>query len=184
MKRTVQGIIVGLFVVGSAVAVADVKVKAALCNKAPKPVEFHFFNHNDILGGVVAHTTKVVHPCACVTQDTHTDLWQNFPIARINQLVYRDVGSVSGANIKLCVDVGSGKAEGYIDAKANTCAEAKIKKTYSPVPELTRAQGDLVVLQNRLFPDSTKCERKDRVGNCIEYKAEYTYKDGAECRMH
>jgi hypothetical protein len=162
-------------------ALADVTVKATLCNRSQKPVEFHLFNRNDLFSGAAALSTKMVHPCACVPQQTHTDLWHNFPVVRINQLVYRDVASTSGTSIKVCVDA-TGKAEGYIDATVKTCAEAKRETKYLPAPELTRAQGDLVILQSHLYADSTDCEHKDWTGGCAEYKATYNYVDGAECR--
>ncbi len=179
MKAT--GMFLVLVVFGCAVAIADVTVKATLCNKTDKPVEFHLFNHNDILSGAAALSTKVVRPCACVAEQTHTDLWHNFPIARINQLVYRDVGSTTGSTIKVCLDA-TGKFDGYIDGKVNTCATAKKETTYLPAPELTRAQGDLVILQSHLHAESTKCDHNDWTGGCTEYQVDYTYRDGAECR--
>lgn len=169
-----------LTVLCSTVAFADATVDASLCNKATKPVEFHLFNHNDITAGAVALTTKVVRPCACVDLQTHTDLWHNFPVARINQLVFRDVKSVSGTNIEVCVSA-TGKFEGYIDATAKTCVDASKTTTYLPAPELTRAQGDLVILQSRLYPDSTSCKQKDWTGGCVRYEANYSYTDGAPC---
>lgn len=161
-------------------AVADVPVKATACNKTTKPVEFHFFNRNDLAQGLVALSTKIVRECSCVDLETHTDLWHNFPVARINQLVHRDVSSVSGANIKVCVDA-TGKFEGYIDGKVSTCVEARRETKYLPAPELTRAQGDLVILQSHLYADSTSCEHRDWTGGCARYKVRYEYTDGAGC---
>ena len=172
--------VLALTVLWSSVAFADVPVKATLCNNVEQPVEFWLFNHNDIAQGLAALSTKAVRACSCVDVQTHTDLWHNFPIARVNQLVYRDVKSVSGTSIKVCVDV-TGKFEGYIDAETNTCVEARKDTTYLPAPELTRAQGDLVILQSHLHPDSTECERTDWTGGCVEYDVDYTYTDGAPC---
>jgi hypothetical protein len=161
-------------------AVADVPVKATACNKTTKPVEFHFFNRNDLTQGLAALSIKTVRECSCVPLETHTDLWHNFPVARINQLVYRDVSSVTSASIKVCVDA-KGKFEGYIDGKVSTCAEARKETSYLPAPELTRAQGDLVVLQSHLYADSSECEDKDWTGGCVRYRVTYEYTDGAAC---
>jgi hypothetical protein len=94
--------------------------------------------------------------------------------------VYRDIQSVSGTSIKVCLDV-KGEFEGYIDAGVNTCVEAKKNTTYLPAPELTRAQGDLVILQSHLHAESTECEQIDWTGGCVEYEADYSYSDGAPC---
>lgn len=169
-----------LALVAAPAAVADVQVKATACNKTTKPVEFHFFNRNDLAQGLAALSTKIVRECSCVALETHTDLWHNFPVARINQLVYREVESVSSVNIKVCVDA-KGKFEGYIDGKVSTCAEARRETTYLPAPELTRAQGDLVILQSHLYADSSECENKDWTGGCASYKLVYNYTDGAAC---
>ena len=161
-------------------AYADVSVNAHICNQSKKPVEFHFFNHNDITSGAAALSTKAIQACSCADVSTHTDLWHNMPIVRVNQLVYRDVGSVSGTSIKVCLDA-KGKFEGYVEAGVNTCAEAKKETTFLPAPELTRAQGDLKILQTHLYPDSTDCKSKDWTGGCVKYHADYVYTDGAAC---
>jgi len=161
-------------------ASADVEVDATLCNQTHKPVEFHLFNHNDILSGAAALQTKAVRACSCVSQQTNTDLWHNFPVVRINQLVYRDVSSVSGSKISVCVDA-KGKFEGYADLSTKTCAEVRKETSFLPAPELTRAQGDLVILQSHLYASTTDCVSTDWTGGCSEYTATYTYTDGASC---
>lgn len=161
-------------------AAADVTVDATLCNQTQKPVEFHLFNHNDLANGLAPLSTKMVQPCACVAMQTHTDFWHNMPIVRINQLVYRDVGKVSGTSIKVCVDA-KGKFEGYVEAGVKTCVEARQETSFLPAPELTRAQGDLVVLQSHLFASSSDCVATDWIGACTQYTATYTYTDGASC---
>ncbi len=182
MKKTLW--ILVLVVCGSAVlgpaAFADVPVNATLCNETAKPVEFWLFNHNDLTSGAIPLTTKAVRACSCVGLRTHTDLWHNFPIARINQLVYRDVESVSGSSIKVCLSV-EGEFEGYINAKTTTCAEAKKETKYLPAPELTRAQGDLRTLQSHLHADTSECEHRDWTGGCAEYDVDYHYTDGKSC---
>lgn len=157
-------------------AAVDAIVYATLCNQTQKPVEFHLFNHNDMASGALALSTKMVQPCACVAMQTHTDFWHNMPIIRINQVVYRDVGKVSGSSIKVCVDA-KGKFEGYVEAGVKTCVEAREETSFLPAPELTRAQGDLAILQSHLFASSADC-----VDNgCTEYTATYTYSDGISC---
>ncbi|MCX7544182.1 hypothetical protein [Marinicella gelatinilytica] len=164
----------------SGYALADVNINAQLCNQSKKPVEFHFFNHNDIASGGIALATKSVQACSCVNITTHTDLWHNMPIARINQLVYRDVGSVSGTSIEVCLDA-KGKFEGYIEGGVKTCAKAKKETSYLPAPELTRAQGDLKILESHLYAESTDCQSKDWTGGCVKYDANYNFTDGAAC---
>lgn len=159
---------------------ADVPVKAHLCNQSLKPVEFHLFNHNDITSGAGALTTKALQACSCAYITTNTDLWHNMPIARINQLVYRDVGSVSGTSIKVCVDA-KGKFEGYVEGGVKTCVEAKKETSFLPAPELTRAQGDLKILQSHLHANSTDCTSKDWTNGCSYYSADYTFSDGVNC---
>jgi hypothetical protein len=161
-------------------AFADVAVKGTLCNTSTKPVEFHFFHHNDIFSGAAPFFTKAVRACSCVPIDTHTDLWHNMPIARINQLIYRDVDSVSGASIKVCVSA-KGSFEGYIDAKVSTCAEARKETHYLAAPELTRAQGDLPILETALKAGSSSCTSKDWAGGCTKYSASWSFTDGAPC---
>jgi len=161
-------------------AFADVPIRATLCNHSTGPVEFHLFNHNDMLSGAAALSIKTVRACACVSVRTTTDLWHNAPVARINQLVYRDVQSVSGSSIKVCVDV-KGEFEGYVDASVKTCAEARKDTKYLPAPELTHAQGDLPILQSHLYVDSLECKDWDWTGGCSQYDAEYDYADGAPC---
>lgn len=161
-------------------AAADVTVNATLCNQTQKPVEFHLFNHNDLANGLAALSTKMVQPCACVGAQTHTDLWHNMPIARINQLVFRDVGRVSGTSIKVCVDA-KGKFEGYVEAGVKTCVEARQETSFLPAPELTRAQGDLMILQSHLYASSTDCVATDWTGGCTKYTATFNYTDGAAC---
>ncbi len=174
-------LLVGLFISSiSFNALADVKVIANLCNESKKPVEFHLFNHNDITSGVAALSTKALQACSCQTVTTHTDLWHNKPIARINQLVYRDVGKVSGTSIKVCLDA-KGKFKGYVEGGVKTCVEAQQETSFLPAPELTRAQGDLKILQTHLHPDSTACKSKDWTGGCVKYTADYNFSDGASC---
>lgn len=167
-------------VLGTSAAFADVPVTATLCNQSERPVEFWLFNHNDLSQGLAALSTKAVRACSCVDIQTHTDLWHNFPIARINQLVYRDVSSVSGSSIKVCVDV-KGSFEGYIDAKNSTCVEARKETNYLPAPELTRAQGDLVILDSSLHADNSECRNRDWTGGCTHYDVDFHYTDGQPC---
>lgn len=183
LRSTLAFAVLAVVLLAGPAAVADVPVHATACNTTTKPVEFHFFNRNDLAQGLAALSTKIVRECSCVKLETHTDLWHNFPVARINQLVYRDVSSVSAANIKVCVDA-KGKFEGYIDGKVSTCAEARKETNYLPAPELTRAQGDLVVLQSHLYADSSECQHKDWTGGCASYEAKYEYTDGAACYGH
>ncbi|MFP3942193.1 MAG: hypothetical protein ACLF0P_18000 [Thermoanaerobaculia bacterium] len=178
MKTTLTFVLAVLC--STAAFAADVDLNATLCNNTTKPVEFHLFNHNDLAQGLAALATKAVAPCSCVAMRTHTDFWHNMPIARINQLVFRDVESVSGGSIKVCVDA-NGEFEGYIDAKVQTCAEAKKETKYLPAPELTHAQGDLPVLQSHLYADSSECKNSDSAGACSRYEAAYNYTDGAAC---
>lgn len=160
---------------------ADIKVDATLCNYSEKPVNFELYNHNDMAAGAVPLVKKAVRACACVKKETHTDLWGNFPPANIIQLVYRDVGSVKGEQIKVCVDA-KGKFKGYVEAGANACYEASSEVTFLPAPELTRAQGDLKVLETRMMPESTSCsENKGAFGACSRYAATYNYVDGSKC---
>lgn len=179
MKTKIAFVLVLVTFCGSA-AFADVPIQATLCNHSTRPVEFHLFNHNDIASGLAALSVKSVRACACVSVRTHTDLWHNAPVARVNQLVYRDVQSVSGSSIKACVDV-DGKFEGYIDASVKTCVEARKETKYLPAPELTHAQGDLPILQSHLYVQSFDCKDWDWTGGCSLYDAEYDYTDGAPC---
>lgn len=166
--------------VAAAPATADVGVHASLCNRTQKPVEFHLFNHNDAFAGAAAFQTKAVNPCSCVNQETHTDLWHNFPIIRINQLVFRDVVGVSGSKIGVCVDA-KGNFEGYVDLGAMTCDEARKRKDFLPAPKVTRPQGDAVILEKHLDPTSTGCISRDWTGGCTQYNAIYIYSDGNDC---
>jgi len=162
-------------------AMADTKVNATLCNHSEKPVNFELYNHNDMAAGAVPLVKKAVRACACVKKQTHTDLWGNFPPTNIIQLVYRDVGSVKGTEIKVCVDA-KGKFKGYVEAGANSCVEASSEVKFLPAPELTKAQGDLKVLETRMMPVSTECiENKGVLGACSKYSAQYNYIDGSKC---
>jgi|GEM_PF-3197291 len=172
--------LLGGMLLGPSAAFADVDITATLCNNTERPVEFWLFNHNDIAQGLAALSTKAVRACSCVDIKSHTDLWHNFPIARINQLVYRDVASVSGSNIKVCVDV-KGSFEGYVDVENSNCIEARRETKYLPAPELTRAQGDLRILDSSLHADNSECKRKDWTGGCVYYDVDYYYTDGQPC---
>ncbi len=165
----------------SANAMADIGVNATLCNHSEKPVNFELYNHNDMAAGAVPLVKKAVRACACVEKQTHTDLWGNFPPANIIQLVYRDVGSVKGTEIKVCVDA-KGKFKGYVEAGVNACVAASSEVKFLPAPELTRAQGDLKVLETRMMPATTECiENNGAFGACSKYSANYSYVDGSKC---
>lgn len=178
--KTPRVLIFSAAVLLSSTALADVPVHATLCNYTSTPVEFQLYNFNDMFAGAAPLVTKAVRPCACVEKETHTDLWHNFPPANVIQLVYRDVGSVKGASIKACVDA-KGKFKGYVDAtaKANVCATLDSKTTFLPAPELTRAQGDLKVLESRLLGEQKDCKKSGNA--CTEYSVKYDFIDGAKC---
>lgn len=160
---------------------ADIKVDATLCNYSTRPVNFELYNHNDLTGGAIPLVQKAVRACACVKKETHTDLWNNFPPANIIQLVYRDVGSVKGAEIKVCVDA-KGKFKGYVEANVKSCYKSTSEVNFLPAPELTRAQGDLKKLETRMMPADTSCtENKAAFGACSRHAATYNYVDGSKC---
>ncbi|WP_395375165.1 hypothetical protein [Marinicella sp. W31] len=175
-----QYIVLFLFTFFAANASADIPVKATLCNHSTKPVNFELFNHNDAIAGAVPLVKKAVRACSCVSKQTHTDLWGNQPPANIIQLVFRDVGSVKGASIKVCVD-GKGKFKGYVEAGVKSCFKASEEINFLPAPELTRAQGDLKVLETRMMPDTKCSENKGLGGACSKYSSTYNYIDGSKC---
>ena len=123
---------------------------------------------------------KSVRACSCVKKQTHTDLWHNQPPANILQLVYRDVGSVKGASIKVCIGA-KGKFKGYVNVDVNACAESSTEVTFLPAPELTYSQGDLKKLETRMHPSSIKCNSKDFLKNCTKFTTRYEYIDGVKC---
>jgi hypothetical protein len=163
-----------------AAARADVAVDAELCNRSLGPVEFRLYNHNDLFAGAVPLVTKSVRACTCVDKQTHTDLWHNPPPANIEQLAYRDVGAIKGSNISVCVSA-DGRFRGYVDTTVGACASQTTEVTFLPAPELTRAQGDVKVLETGLLPASTSCKSKDWTGGCNRYEMKYSYDDGSAC---
>lgn len=185
MKIVIKVVIpVLVLVISSTPALADKPLNKTLCNHTAKPVLFEFYNHNDIAEqSGIAHIPfmkKMIRDCSCVEKKgSHTDLWNNLPVAEIKQVIYRDVGSVKGTSIKACVSA-SGKFKGYIDVNTTTCAEADKKVNYLPAPELTLAQGDLPVLDSRLTGVRTRCIR-GKNKKCKIIRAKYDYEDGHVC---
>ena len=179
-RLSFQCTVVFVLVFFAAAVSADIPVKATLCNHSTKPVNFELYNHNDVVAGAVALVSKAVRACSCVSKQTHTDLWGNQPPANIIQLVYRDVGSVKGASIKVCVDA-KGKFKGYVEAGVKSCFNASEEINFLPAPELTRAQGDLKLLESRMMPDTECSENNGLGGACSKYTSTYNFVDGSKC---
>lgn len=183
MKKIIYLFLVQLVFVSTSVY-ADKPLNVTLCNKTDKPILFAFYNHNDFvkdIGIKVPFSKKLIRDCSCVeSKGSHTDLWNNLPIAEIKQVIYRDVGKVSGTSIKACISA-TGKFKGYIDVSTSTCAEAQSKTSYLPAPELTLAQGDLPVLDSRLTGVRTRCIRNKKTNKCEIIRAKYDYEDGHVC---
>lgn len=155
-------------------------VEATLCNTSTKPVEFRFYNHGDDIKAKFLFK-RSVRACSCVEQETKTNSRRLLPKTDILQQVYRDVQSTSGESIKVCVSA-KGTFEGYIDAKATTCVEAKKTRNYLPAPELTYAQGDVKKIATDMHPDAYHCVKNKPNGKCADFAASYTYTDGVVCR--
>jgi hypothetical protein len=169
---------------------ADVPLEATICNKTQQPVLFEFFHHNDAFTAVPFATAEV-HPCACKNKRMNTDMWKNFPRATVRQLAFREVSAENNYRVAACIK-RSGEFSGYIKMVKGTaksedevCAEAERSEYFHSAPEITRAQGDLPILETRMDYAGWSClsSTKDLFGNttCTKYSGTYDYDNGTHC---
>ena len=166
---------------------ADEPVAGTFCNNSHGPVQFNFFEHGQnankrfVEGKRTGFNTLAVRACMCVTQQTHTNGWNNMPIMQVKQLVYRDVGATKSRSISVCANISTGEFEGYVDAGVTTCAEASRTTNYMPAPELDTAKGDLKVLAASIPDETHSCVTKNKLGHCKSWSARWSYSDRTDC---
>lgn len=190
-RHIVFGVLLALVCVGFVPSArADVPLEARICNLTQQPVLFEFFHHNDAVTAAPFMEAEV-HPCGCKNKRLNTDLWRNFPRATIRQLTFREVSSENGYRVAACVK-RSGEFSGYIKmvkasvkSEDQVCAEAARSEFFQSAPEITRAQGDLPILETRMDYSDWSCleSKKDLFGNstCIKYSGTYNYDNGTGC---